>query len=129
MGPSRAALLVVIIAIGLTASMASLTQVIEVTFGDDPIMRLVTLDQSPPVEPGPARCAMLVENADSTLAPLSLTGLVRDRACRQATTRRRATAMAAAVLVLVLGMVTVATAAKPRVRWPVAPGRAADLDN
>lgn len=118
MGPKRAALLVVIISLGLVGSAASLTPAIEVTFDDDPILRLATLQQNPPVDPDPARCGLLLADADVNPEPLSLTGLARDRACRESTTRRRGIATAAALLVLALGIATVATSSRIRTGGP-----------
>lgn len=111
-------LLVLVLLLGLGGAAASLSVPVVVVFGDDPILRLVTLDPSTKVVPDQVTCGSPAEGLSPTLEGVSIEALARDRACRRESLRRVAGAGAAGALVLVVALLGMAAAAGRVVTGP-----------
>jgi hypothetical protein len=96
--------------LGLLTALAFLVMPLEVSFGDDPLLRLQ------PFSPGLVEvatevdCGSAVSNLGRRSDGLSLAGLARDDACRDEATLRAATAVATTAVIGVLGLLTLAGA-------------------
>ncbi len=95
-------LLLIVIVLGLAAAAASLTIPVETGYGDDPILNLDGLD--PTVEPpAPGSDKVVCEAADQSASqPVTFDALARERACREASTQRVASAVAWVALLAVV---------------------------
>ena len=103
-GRLRAALAV----LGLLAGLALLLMPMEAAIDDDPLLRLVPF--SPALGQAITRvdCGVPMSNFGRRSADLSLYSLARDGVCRDAATRRAASAVATIAVIGVLGLITVA---------------------
>lgn len=100
-------LLLLALVLGLSAAAASLTVPVVAAVGNDPILRLVTLDPSirePAVTVDRVNCGSTGEGLRPSDERVSIERLARDRACRNESQRRVAAAIASGVLVAVTGL-------------------------
>ncbi len=100
--------------LGLVAAAAFLVVPVEAAFADDPLLRYGRFAGSDAATTE-IECGAPVSNLLRRSDGLSFYGVARDDACRQAASRRAATAMAAGGMVTVLGLIG-ATAAAGRAR-------------
>ena len=102
--PGRRQLSVAAIVVGLVSAVAVVFLPVEAAFGDDPILRLRSFDAT---SGGPAtevECGSALEGLRSEAGTVTLYGIARDRACRDAASRRVLTALAAVGILGVLGL-------------------------
>jgi len=98
-----------LVVLGVLAGIAILVVHVDTAFADDPLLRYGRFDGA---EAGVTDidCGAPVSNLLRHSEGLSLYGLAKDDACRDAASRRAATAVAAGGLVAVLGLVALTTA-------------------
>lgn len=97
---------------GVLSAVAVVFVPVEAAFGDDPILRLRAFDTT---AGGPATtvdCGSAVEGLRGGSDAVTLYGIARDRACRDASARRVATAVAAGAIVVLLGCQGIAASAR-----------------
>lgn len=106
--PSPRRLSAAVAVLGLLGGLAILVVPVEAAFADDPLLRLQPF--SPTLERAvtEVECGSPVTNLGRRSDGLSLYGLARDGACREAASRRAATAVAAAGVVGLLGLLGLA---------------------
>ena len=95
--------------LGVLAGLAVVVLPVRAAFGDDPLLRLQpfsasALDQAVTE----VDCGAAVDNLGRRSEGVSLYGLARDGACREAASRRVATALAAMAVIGLLGLVSLA---------------------
>lgn len=90
--------------LGVVAGVAFLVVPVDAAFADDPLLRYGRFGGSEPTVTDIA-CGAPVTNLLRRSDGLSFYGLARDDACREAASRRAATAVAAGGLVTVLGLI------------------------
>ena len=101
---------------GILAVVAVLTGVaflllpVEAAFAGDPLLRLQAFTTATPPAVAGVRCGSPLANLARHSDGLSLYSLARDRACRQASSRRAAAAVAATAVIALLGAVGLANA-------------------
>ena len=106
--PSPRQLSAALAVLGVLAGLAFLVVPVRAAFADDPLLRLQ------PFSPGLDRVATEVDcgtafgNLGRRNDGLSLYGLARDGACREAAARRVATAVATAAVIGLLGLIALA---------------------
>ena len=111
--PSPRQLSVALAMLGVLAGLAFLVVPVEAAFADHPLLRLAPF--SPALEQAVTAvdCGVPLGNLGRRSDGVSLYGLARDDACRDAASRRVATAVAAAAVIGLLGLVALA-GARPR---------------
>jgi len=94
---------VVAVVLGVLSAVAVVFLPVEAAFGDDPILRLRSFDAA---SGGPATtvgCGSALTGLQGGADTVTLYGIARDRACRDASTRRVLIAVAAGAIVVLLG--------------------------
>ncbi len=98
--------------LGVLSAVAVVFLPVHATFGDDPILRLRPYDTA---SGGPAtavRCGSAVNGLRPGSDAVTLYGIARDRACRDASEKRALTALASGALVVLLGCLGLAASAR-----------------
>ena len=101
--PGRRQLCIAAVLLGVLSAASVVLLPVEAAFGDDPILRLRSFDST---SAGPATevdCGSVVSGFRGSGDTVTLYGIARDRACRDAASRRVVTAVAAAAVVVLLG--------------------------
>jgi hypothetical protein len=86
-------------ALGLVAAVAILVLPVRAAFGDDPLLRLQPFSPALEQVVTDVNCGGVVDNLGRRSGGLSLYDVARDDACREAASRRAATAVATVALV------------------------------
>ena len=108
--PTPGRLSVAVAVLGFGAALAFLFMPLEVTFGDDPLLRLQPFSPALDQVVTKADCGTPVANLGRRTDELSLAGVARDDACRDGATLRAASAVATTAVIGALGLVTLAGA-------------------
>jgi hypothetical protein len=108
--PTPRRLLAALSVLGLLGALAFLVVPLEVTFGDDPLLRLHPFSPALEQVATEADCGSPVTNLGRRSDELSLAGVARDEACRDGAILRAASAVATTAVIGVLGLVTLAGA-------------------
>ena len=106
--PSPRQLGVALVVLGVLSGLACLVVPVEAAFGDDPLLRLQPFSPGAASQVTEVDCGVPVTNLGRRSQGLSLYGVARDDACREAASRRAATAVAAAGVIGVLALLGVA---------------------
>ncbi len=112
--PSPRRLGAVVAVLGVVTAAAFLVVPVDAAFADDPLLRYGRFGGSDPVTTD-IECGAPLSNLLRRSDGVSFYGVARDDACRQAASRRAATAVAAGGVAVVLGLIG-ATAAAGRSR-------------
>jgi hypothetical protein len=102
--PGRRQVSAAAIAVGMLSALAVVFLPVDAAFGDDPILRLRSFDST---SGGPAtevECGTAFEGLRGEGGRVTLYGIARDRACRDAASRRVSASVAAAGIIVVLGL-------------------------
>lgn len=116
--PGRRPLLVAAVLLGVVSAAAAVFLPVEAAFGDDPILRLRSVDSAsagPVTEVG---CGSALSGLQGGGDTVTLYGIARDRACRDAASRRVLTAVAAGAIVVLLGFQSLAASSPRLARVP-----------
>jgi hypothetical protein len=113
---SRRRLGTALVVFGVIAGVAIVVAPVKATYAGDPLLRLQAFGSgSPPPSANPAAdCGSPLANLSRSSDGLSLSTLAEDHACRNAASRRLATAVATAGVIGLLGAVSLAAAARSR---------------
>jgi hypothetical protein len=103
--PSPRRLSAAIALLGVLAGVAFLVIPVEAAFAGDPLLRLQAFGPPPSEATTGVDCGSPLTNLGRRGNGLSLYSVAKDHACREASSRRAATAVAAAGLIGVLGAV------------------------
>ncbi|HEV2759667.1 MAG TPA: hypothetical protein VGV86_08895 [Acidimicrobiales bacterium] len=103
--PSPRRLSVALALLGLLAALAILVMPIEASFDDDPLLRLEPFSPALASAVTDVDCGVPVSNFGRRSEGLNLSDLALANACRNAAGRRAATAVAAASVVGLLGLI------------------------
>jgi hypothetical protein len=102
--PSPRQLSVSVVVLGVLAGLACLVVPVDAAFADDPLLRLQPFSPALDQVVTDVDCGVPVSNFARRSDGLGLYALARDDACREAATRRAATAVAAAAVIGLLGL-------------------------
>ena len=94
--------------LGVLVGVAVLVLPVRVGFADDPLLRLQPFSATLDRVATEVDCGAAFGNLGRRSGGVSLYGLARDDACREAASRRAATAVAAAAVIGLLGLVALA---------------------
>ena len=114
--PDLRQLCIAAVVLGVLSAVTVMFLPVEAAFGDDPILRLRSFDST---SAGPATevdCGSVVSGIQGSGDTVTLYGIARDRACRDAASRRVVTAVAATAIVVLLGWYGLASSS-PRLGW------------
>ena len=111
--PGRRSLLVAVVVIGVLSAAAAVLLPVKAAFGDDPILRLRSLDTASAGPVTDVECGSALGGLQGGHDTVTLYGIARDRACRDAASRRLLSAIAAGAIVVLLGFQSMA-ASSPR---------------
>lgn len=100
--------------VGVVSAAAVVFLPVDVRFGDDPILRLRTFDTTAGGPATAVECGSALEGLRGGSDAVTLYGIARDRACRDASAKRVLTAVAAAAIVVLLGCQGRAASARAR---------------
>jgi len=89
--------------LGLVSAVAVVFLPVEVRFGDDPLLRLRAFDSTAGGPATEVECGSAVAGLRGGSDAVTLYGIARDRACRDASAKRVLTAVAAGAVVVLLG--------------------------
>ena len=89
--------------IGVLSAMAVVFLPVDATFGDDPILRLRAFDTAAGGPATTVECGSALTGLGRGSDAVTLYGIARDRACRDASGKRVLTAVAAGAVVVLLG--------------------------
>ncbi len=106
--PSPRQLSVALTVLAVSAGLAVLVLPVRVAFADDPLLRLQPFSPGLDQVATEVDCGAPVSNLGRRTDGVSLYGLARDGACREAATRRVATGVAAFAVIGLLGLITLA---------------------
>lgn len=106
--PSPRRLTAAVAVLGMLAGMAILVLPVRAAFGDDPLLRLQPFSPALDRVATEVDCGAPLGNLGRRSDGVSLYGLARDGACREAASRRVATAVAAMAVIGLLGLVILA---------------------
>jgi hypothetical protein len=101
--PSPRRLGLAVVVLGLLAALSFLVLPVEASVGGDPLLRLRAFGAAPAELASDVRCGSPLANLGRRSDGLSLYVLAADRACRDASSRRAASAVAGAAVILLLG--------------------------
>lgn len=107
--PSPRRLGAAVVGLGLLAALSFLVLPVKASVAGDPLLRLRAFGAAPAQLADEVRCGSPLANLGRRSAGLSLYVLATDRACRNASSRRAATAVAAAGVVGLLGALSLTT--------------------
>ena len=99
------------VVLGVLSAVAVVLVPVNVTFAEDPILRLRSFDTA---SGGPATkvaCGSALSGLRPGSDAVTLYGIARDRACRDASEKRALTALAAGAIVVLLGCLGLAASA------------------
>ena len=105
-----------LVVLSVLAGVAIMVVPVKAAFADDPLLRLQAIGSGAPAPASAthdADCGSPLANLSRSSGGLSLSTLAEDHACRDAASRRVATAVAAAGVIGLLGAATLA-GARPR---------------
>ena len=111
--PGRRPLLAAVVVLGVLSAATAAFLPVRAAFGDDPILRLRSLDTTSAGPVTDVECGSALRGLQGGDDAVTLYGIARDRACRDAAARRLLSAFAAAAIVVLLGFQSVA-ASSPR---------------
>ena len=111
--PGRRSLLAAAVVLGVLSAAAAVLLPVKAAFGDDPILRLRSLDTASAGPVSGVECGSALSGLQGGDDTVTLYGIARDRACRDAASRRLLSAVAAGAIVVLLGFQSVA-ASSPR---------------
>ena len=100
------------VVLGVLSAVAVVFLPVHATFGDDPILRLRPYDTAAGGPATTVRCGSALNGLRPGSDAVTLYGIARDRACRDASAKRALTAVAAGALVVLLGCVGLAASAR-----------------
>ena len=103
--PSARRLSAALAVLGVLAGLACLIVPVEAALEDEPLLRLAPFSPALAEVVTQVDCGAPVSNIGRRPGDLSLYSLARDGACREAATRRMATAVAATAVIGVLGLI------------------------
>ena len=106
--PSHRQLSVALTVLGILAGLAVLVVPVRAAFADDPLLRLQPFSPGLDQVATEVDCGTPVSNIGRRTDGVSLYGLARDGACREAAARRAATAVAVAAVIGLLGLIALA---------------------
>ena len=110
--------------LGVLSAATVVLMPVEAAFGDDPILRLRSFDSTSAVPATEVACGTVLSGLRGSGETVTLYGIARDRACREAASRRVLTALAVGAIVVLLGMQSVALSS-PRLAGAVSSPRLA----
>ena len=108
--PSTRQLSAALAVLGVLAGVAVLVLPVRAAFADDPLLRLQPFSPALDSVVTEVDCGSALGSLGRRSEGLSLYGLARDGACRDAAARRTATAVAAAAVIGLLGLLALAGA-------------------
>jgi hypothetical protein len=103
--PSARRLSAALAVLGVLAALACLLVPVEAALDDEPLLRLAPFSPALTEVVTQVDCGSPVSNIGRRAGDLSLYALARDGACRDAATRRMATAVAAGAVIGLLGLI------------------------
>jgi hypothetical protein len=92
-----------VLVVGVLSAVAVVFLPVEAAFGDDPILRLRRFDTTAGGPATEVECGSALQGLRGGSDGVTLYGIARDRACREASTERVLTAVAAGFVVVLLG--------------------------
>ena len=99
------------VVLGVLSAVAVVLLPVNATFGEDPILRLRSFNTAAGGPATKVACGSALNGLRPGSDAVTLYGIARDRACRDASERRVLTALAAGALVLLLGGLGLAASA------------------
>ena len=106
--PSARQLSATLPVLGILAALAIVVLPVEAAFADHPLLRLQPFSSALASAVTEVDCGVAVTSLGRRSDGLSIYGLARDDACREAAARRVATAVAAAAVIGLLGLIGLA---------------------
>ncbi|MDP8936270.1 MAG: hypothetical protein M3O23_00685 [Actinomycetota bacterium] len=112
--PGRRPLSAAAVVLGVVSAVAVVFLPVDVRFGDDPILRLRTFDTTAGGPATEVECGTALDGLRGASDAVTVYGIARDRACRDASAKRVLTAVAAGFIVVLLGCQGLAASGRAR---------------